>query len=123
MMMEYSVLVTFITPDDGIHVIGDSKSQAAMDNIAPQWKEHNSEWGKFYTEVHEWAKVHDEFGEEHELLHTRPDGKKLRRNDLASKFFKMEIWGTCFIRAFSDKNADLGTALKRINGWAPAKRY
>ena len=118
--IEYSTLVTYITPNDEVEVIGASKAELAMLNFAPEWKEHVSEWGNFYTEIHPWAKAFDEMGDEHPLLHTRADGRKLRYNDLASKFFKQEIWGTCFIKPFSGKNADLGTALKRASGWSPS---
>ena len=121
--MEYSSLVTYITHDDGVQVIGASKAEAAMESFAPQWKQHSSEWGDFFTEVHVWAKAIDELGDEHEIPHTRSDGRKLRYNVLASKFFKMEIWGTCFIKAYSDKNAELGNALKRANGWVPSNQY
>lgn len=113
--MEYSALVTFITPDNGVEVIGASKTEGAMASFAPRWKEHSSEWGKFYTEIHTWAKAVDELGEEHEVAHTRADGRKLRYNETASKFFKVDIWGTCFIKPFSDKNAELGIALRRAH--------
>jgi hypothetical protein len=114
--MEYAALVTFITPDDRVHVTGASKAEPAMNNIAPQWKKHSSEWGDFYTEVHKWAKAYDELGDEHVIPHMRPDRKKLRYNQLASKFFNLEIWGTCFIKPFSERNAELGNALNRANG-------
>lgn len=94
-----------------------------MQNFAPIWRQHVSEWGNFYTEIHPWAKAFDEMGDEHELPHTRADGRKLRYNDLASKFFNMEIWGTCFIKPLADKNAELVTALKRANGWIPSNPY
>lgn len=121
--MEYAALVTIISPDDGVHLIGSSKAEAGMANIAPKWEKHESEWGHFYTEMHIWAKAVSVLGDEHEIPHMRSDGKKLRKNSLASKFFNQEIWGTCFIKPYSDKSAEMGNAIKKANGWTPSRHY
>lgn len=114
MNSEYSALVTYITPEGEVNVIGSSKANAAMENFAPSWKEYHCEWGKFFTELHQIRKAIDELGEEHEMRKTRSDGRKLRYNEVASKFFNTQVWGTCFIKPFSDKNAELGIALRRV---------
>lgn len=114
MNMEYSILTTYISPDDGIHVIGASKAELAMQQIAPRWEQHEFEWGTYYTEVHVWAVRVDDLGEPCEVVNTRADGKKLRKNARASRFFKKEIWGTCFIKPYADRSADLGNALRGV---------
>ncbi len=117
--MEYAVLYIVISSTDEVYRIGASKAELAMEGIAPEWKKHETEWGYLYTELHPPAVYLDGVGEEKQISNTLQNGRKLRRNDIASQLFGKEIYGTVFIHPPSDKSAYLGTTLikRNPNSW------
>ncbi len=109
--MEYATLYTVIFATGGVDRVGASKAELAMEGIAPEWKRHETVWGHLYTELHPWAVYLDTLGEEKQIPNTLQDGRKLRRNDLASHLFEREIYGVAFVHPPSDKSADLYTTI------------
>ena len=106
----------FIDTEAGDISLGSHNALPRMNQIAPSWKKHSTEWGNLFTESHEWAVAVDELGEEVERKSYLRNGVRLRYNEFASRFFNMEIYGTCVVNAFLDRNAELGTAIKKAKG-------
>ncbi len=109
--MEYASLYTVIFTTGNVDRLGASKVELAMEGISPEWKKHETTWGHLYTEMHPPAVYLDGLGEEQQIPKTLQGGNKLRRNELASVLFGMEIYGVAFIHPPIDKSADLFTAI------------
>lgn len=94
-----------------------------MEQIAPNWKEEPTEWGILFMEVHPWAVSVDELGEEREHSPKLRDGRSLKWNEFASRFFGLKIYGNCFVLPYLEKNADLSIAIHKAMGSYPSRRY
>jgi hypothetical protein len=109
--MEYSSLFFYFPATGSPITLNNSATKAIMKTAAPDWKEWETAFGILFTENHPWKVSVNELGEAIEQPPILQSGQKLIWNETASSFFRMEIYGSCFLKSETDRMPELTVAI------------